>query len=74
MSNELKNKNKIIVVSTQLIEAGVDISFKNVIRDFGPFDSIIQVAGRCNRYGEYGILGGNLNLVLLKDEENIENC
>ena len=38
-----------IVVSTQLIEAGVDIDMDIVVRDMGPWDSIIQVAGRANR-------------------------
>ncbi|MCD6359620.1 MAG: CRISPR-associated helicase Cas3' [Armatimonadetes bacterium] len=61
----LKDGEKIIVVSTQLIEAGVDLSFKLVYRDFGPLDSIVQVAGRCNRNNEYGELGGEMRLLKL---------
>ncbi|MCF7803749.1 MAG: CRISPR-associated helicase Cas3' [Candidatus Marinimicrobia bacterium] len=48
----LSRKEKVICVSTQLIEAGIDLSFQTVYRDMGPFDSIVQVAGRCNRHGE----------------------
>jgi CRISPR-associated endonuclease/helicase Cas3 len=49
---QIKNSKKALVVTTQCIEAGVDIDMDYVIRDFGPLDSIIQVAGRCNREGE----------------------
>ena len=49
---ELKNEKRIIVISTQLIEAGVDISFNVVIRAVAGLDSIIQAAGRCNRDGK----------------------
>ena len=45
----IEDKKSCLVVSTQCIEAGVDIDMDFVIRDFAPLDSIIQVAGRCNR-------------------------
>ncbi|MGN1049668.1 MAG: CRISPR-associated helicase Cas3' [Selenomonadaceae bacterium] len=47
-----KTGNKVICISTQVIEAGVDISFECVIRLQAGMDSIIQAVGRCNRHGE----------------------
>ena len=43
---------QVVCVSTQVIEAGVDISFGSVIRLCAGMDSVVQAAGRCNRNGE----------------------
>jgi len=55
--NIIKKGQPCIVVSTQCIEAGVDIDMEIVIRDFAPLDSIIQIAGRCNRNGRMAQMG-----------------
>ena len=48
---KLDDKKPILCVSTQLIEAGVDVDFRSVIRVLAGLDSIAQAAGRCNRHG-----------------------
>ncbi|WP_017472785.1 CRISPR-associated helicase/endonuclease Cas3 [Amphibacillus jilinensis] len=53
IKDKLMKKESIICVSTQLIEAGVDVSFQSVIRSLSGLDSIAQAAGRCNRHGEF---------------------
>jgi CRISPR-associated endonuclease/helicase Cas3 len=49
IQNDLKNELKPILVSTQCVEAGVDLDFDMGFRDLSPIDSIVQVAGRINR-------------------------
>ncbi|PSQ04031.1 CRISPR-associated endonuclease Cas3'' [Halobacteriales archaeon QS_6_71_20] len=45
----LQREVPLAFVSTQLVEAGVDVSFEEVFRDYAPMDSLVQAAGRCNR-------------------------
>lgn len=52
IKQRLKDNLPTLVISTQLIEAGVDISFKSVVRFLAGLDSILQASGRCNRHGE----------------------
>jgi len=72
-----ENKRVTLCVSTQLIEAGVDISFDCVVRAQAGLDSIIQAAGRCNRNKENQLPQSvfivdvkNENLVRLPEIEN----
>ena len=52
LKRALEAGRKCLCVATQVIEAGVDISFHRVIRLAAGMDSVIQAAGRCNRNGE----------------------
>ncbi|KRM56733.1 hypothetical protein C5L31_000135 [Secundilactobacillus malefermentans] len=78
--------NKVAVFATNLIEAGVDLSFECVIRSVAGIDSIVQAAGRCNRNNEVDLgktfvvkmatdveyIGGPLRL--LKDKSDITDA
>lgn len=55
-----------LLVTTQVIEAGVDISADAIVRDLAPLDSLIQTAGRCNRNREQD--RGTVEVVQLKED------
>ncbi len=53
IKGRLEAKEPLICVATQLVEAGVDISFGCVFRAAAGMDNVVQAAGRCNRSGEF---------------------
>lgn len=62
----LDDKSPVLCISTQLIEAGVDIDFGSVIRFMAGLDSVAQAAGRCNRHKRRAI--GRVHVINPSDE------
>ena len=67
--DKLATNEKIIIISTQLIEAGVDIDFPIVYRDFTTVASIVQSAGRCNRNGKMPLKGKVVLFKLMNNDK-----
>lgn len=75
LMHELTTDNHpFVLVSTQAIEAGVDVSFQVVFRDLAPMPSIVQAAGRCNRSFEWGRAGGDVFVWRLAPPEKAHQC
>lgn len=58
LSQAIKQPGEKIIVATQAIEAGVDISARTLITELAPWSSLVQRFGRCNRKGEFNDTGG----------------
>lgn len=71
IKTEISNEKAPILISTQVVEAGVDLDFDIGFRDLGPIDSIIQVAGRINRNNNPKKLHSPLYIVDFGDAKKI---
>lgn len=77
--SKVKEGDRYLLISTQSIEAGVDVSFDFVVRDFATLDSIEQVRGRCNRSRELNKrfedehVKGNTYIVNIKRKDRFDH-
>jgi CRISPR-associated endonuclease/helicase Cas3 len=60
-----------IVVATQAIEAGVDVSSKVMFTELAPWTSLVQRFGRCNRYGEYNESGARIFWIDIESDKTL---
>lgn len=69
IKQRLEKRERTILVSTQVVEAGVDLDFDLAVRDVAPIDSIIQTAGRCNRNGLRDADTSKFSIYALENDE-----
>lgn len=67
IKEDLRREAPVICISTQIVEAGWDVSFQCVIRSMAGLDNLIQAAGRCNRNGTRQM--GNVYLIQMRESE-----
>lgn len=70
VKNDLENNKNVLLVTTQIVEAGVDIDFPTVFREICPLPSLIQSSGRCNRNGNFDLGYVYLFKYYTKDKDN----
>ena len=74
IKKSLKDRTKkVICVSTQVVEAGVNFSFGCVVRSKAGLDNMIQAAGRCNRHKELGRMGVVFIVQISEKAENLNH-
>lgn len=67
----LEEGKKCILISTSLVEAGVDLDFQSVYRQLAGIDSMIQAAGRCNREGKRPANESGVFIFQFEEKENV---